>query len=94
MRIVTPRLFETLGMRLLEGRDFTPRDSAGRPRVVVVNERLAREFWPTGSALGRRVRMSWGDDELSAYLDGELKPEEMEQLARDIAAERPEAAVW
>ncbi|HJS57083.1 MAG TPA: ABC transporter permease [Vicinamibacteria bacterium] len=62
VRVVTPRLFETLGLRLLEGRDFTPQDSAERPRVVVVNERLARDFWPVVSPLGRRIRMSWGDD--------------------------------
>jgi hypothetical protein len=62
VRIVTPRLFETLGMRLLEGRDFTAQDSAARPRVVVVNERLAREFWPDRSPLGRHIRMSWGED--------------------------------
>jgi hypothetical protein len=36
--------------------------------------------------------MSWGDDKLSAYLDGELQPEEMEQLARDIAADAALAA--
>jgi putative ABC transport system permease protein len=62
VRIVTPRLFETLGVRLLEGRDFTPEDSAARPRVVVINERLARDLWPAVSPLGRRLRMGWGGD--------------------------------
>ncbi len=62
VRIVTPRLFETLGLRLLEGRDFAAFDTAERPRLVVVNERLAREFWPDQSPLGRRIRMSWGED--------------------------------
>lgn len=51
---MTPRLFETLGLRLLEGRDFTPQDSAERPRVVVVNEGLARDFWPDVSWAGAR----------------------------------------
>ncbi|HET7293788.1 MAG TPA: ABC transporter permease [Vicinamibacteria bacterium] len=62
VRIVTPGLFATLGMSILEGRDFTAADSADKPRSVVVNAALAREFWPGGSPLGRRIRMSWGED--------------------------------
>jgi putative ABC transport system permease protein len=67
VRMVTPGLLRTLGITLKEGRDFDERDVAGRPDVVIVNERLAREFWPGQSALGRRIRME--DDRM---LDGEV----------------------
>ncbi len=60
VRMVTPHLFRTLGIPLRAGRDFDEGDRAGRPRVVVVNERLAREFWPGQSALGRTIKMEWG----------------------------------
>jgi putative ABC transport system permease protein len=59
VRMVTPSLFRTLGIPLRAGRDFDEGDRVGRPRVVVVNERLAREFWPGQSALGRKIKMEW-----------------------------------
>jgi putative ABC transport system permease protein len=53
---VSPGYFATLGIRLLAGRDFDARDTDGRPPVAVVNETLARRFWPGESAIGKRVR--------------------------------------
>ncbi len=51
---VSPGYFETLGIPLVGGRDFTPEDRAGGPAVAIVNETLARRFWPGQSPLGRR----------------------------------------
>jgi putative ABC transport system permease protein len=53
--IVGPRYFETMGIPVVAGREFTPQD-ASAPRVVVVNETMARRFWPRQSPLGRRLR--------------------------------------
>jgi predicted permease len=47
--------FETLGVRLLEGRTFTSTDDAGHPGVIVINEAMARRFWPNESPIGKRV---------------------------------------
>ncbi|HEX7117182.1 MAG TPA: ABC transporter permease [Longimicrobiales bacterium] len=47
--------FETMGIRLVAGRGFTPDDRRGTPRVVLVNETAARVFWG-GDALGGRIR--------------------------------------
>ncbi|HZS08168.1 MAG TPA: ABC transporter permease [Blastocatellia bacterium] len=52
---VSTGYFETLGVRLLEGRFFTPADTADRPAVVIINETMARRFWPNESAVGKRV---------------------------------------
>jgi putative ABC transport system permease protein len=52
---VTPQYFETLGIRLLEGRSFTSADTADRPAVVIINETTARRFWPGESAVGKRI---------------------------------------
>jgi hypothetical protein len=50
--------FRTLGIPVLEGRAFEPADmlAPGLVRVVVINETLARQFWPGSSALGHRIR--------------------------------------
>ena len=55
-QIVTPGYFAAIGMRVLEGRDFTRSDTADAPAVVAVNETLARRAWPGVSPIGRRMR--------------------------------------
>ena len=52
--IVGPRYLETLGIPLARGRDFVEDDREGRHEVAVVNETLARKYWPGLDALGRR----------------------------------------
>jgi predicted permease len=47
--------FETMGVTLLAGRFFTADDAETRPRVLVIDDNLARRFWPNGDALGRRM---------------------------------------
>jgi putative ABC transport system permease protein len=46
VQITTPGYFQTLGIPVKRGRDFTARDSLTAPRVAIVNESLARRFWP------------------------------------------------
>ncbi|MEM6792914.1 MAG: ADOP family duplicated permease [Acidobacteriota bacterium] len=55
--IVGEGYFQTMGVPLLQGRGFTARDAAGRPGAVIVNEALARQLWPSGSALTQRVSL-------------------------------------
>jgi len=50
---IAPRLLETLRIPLIQGRDFDDRDLAGRPRVVIVNETLAKRMWPDGQPIER-----------------------------------------
>jgi macrolide transport system ATP-binding/permease protein len=52
---VWTRYFETMGIPLLEGREFTLRDEDQRTRVAIVNESFARRFFPGQSAIGRRL---------------------------------------
>jgi len=55
---ISPGYFQTLSVRLLDGRDFDARDAADSPRVVIVNQTLARRLWPGQSALGQRMRIA------------------------------------
>ncbi|MBI3473377.1 MAG: ABC transporter permease, partial [Candidatus Solibacter usitatus] len=52
---VTPGYFETLGIALLRGRYFDDRDRENAPFAVIVDERLARRFWPDRDPIGRRM---------------------------------------
>jgi len=56
LNTVSPDYFRTIGLPLVAGRDVNEHDDADAPPVVVVNETLARREWPTGSALGQRIR--------------------------------------
>jgi predicted permease len=49
--------FEAIGATLVAGRFFTADDTEGRPRVLIIDEPLARRFWPKGDALGKRMYM-------------------------------------
>ncbi len=53
--IVTPGYFHTLGISLLRGRDLTEADFDA-PHVVIVTQSFERQYWPDGSALGKRIR--------------------------------------
>jgi putative ABC transport system permease protein len=55
LHVVTPDHFRTLEIPIVRGRAFTPRDRAGSPRVVVLNETAARRLWPGQDPLGRRI---------------------------------------
>jgi ABC-type antimicrobial peptide transport system permease subunit len=49
--------FQTLGISLRQGRVFTSADQLDRPPVVIINEAMARQFWPGQSPLGKRVSL-------------------------------------
>jgi predicted permease len=51
---VGPGYLEALRLRLLRGREIRPQDRAGAPRVAVVNETMARHFWPGEDPIGKR----------------------------------------
>ncbi len=54
--IVTPNYFTTIGIPLVQGREFSASDTANAPGVVIVNEEFARRYFPGANALGKRVR--------------------------------------
>jgi predicted permease len=58
--VVGPGYFSAMGIPLLVGRVFDDRDTATSPKVAVINETMARQFFPGGSPIGRRFGI--GDD--------------------------------
>ena len=61
IRVADPKYFSTMGIPVLAGRVFTEHDTAAAARVVVINQSLARTFWPDESPLGQHLTMKdWG----------------------------------
>jgi predicted permease len=54
---VSDDYFATVGQPLIRGRGFRPTDRPGAPLVAIVNEALARRFWPNDDPVGKRLRM-------------------------------------
>ncbi len=53
---VSPDYLKTLGVRLVRGRWFTPRDREGAPAVALISQGLAQRYWPNQDPLGKRLR--------------------------------------
>jgi predicted permease len=68
---VSPGYFETMGVPLLAGRDFTKADGPGSPRVAVINEKLAQHLFGKENPLGRHVR--FGRDNVPVEIVGVAK---------------------
>jgi putative ABC transport system permease protein len=67
MERVTPKFFETTGIQLLRGRDFTWRDDRSAPPVAIINESLRRRVFPARDPLGERIRI--GNDPSRASIE-------------------------
>jgi putative ABC transport system permease protein len=78
---VTANLFSTLKAPLLRGRDFTARDTASAPWVTIINQTMARTFWPNENPMGKHVTLA---------LVPEERPREIIGVVRDIKADRYE----
>lgn len=59
---VDPSYLRTLGVPLLQGRWLSEEDREDTPRVALVNEAMAKKYWPSGSALGKRVSSVRGEE--------------------------------
>ncbi len=58
---VSPNFVTDIGARIVAGRDLMPADIFTAPRAVVINETLARQFWPAGDAIGAEVQIGAGE---------------------------------
>jgi putative ABC transport system permease protein len=86
---VTTGLFTTLQVPLLRGRDFTPRDSASAPWVAIINQTMARTFWPNEDPIGKQLTLD---------LVPEERPHQIVGIVGDVKVSRlqtkPEPAMY
>ena len=59
IRMATPGYFATLGLRVMSGREFTNDDDADAPRVVIINQTLAKSAWGTENPVGRSLVLDY-----------------------------------
>jgi putative ABC transport system permease protein len=90
IRPVSTQYFGTLGIPLKSGRDFSERDDAKAPGVAIINQTLAKRYWPNESPLGKRIRYS--DDWLTIIgVCGDTKHDALdESLVGTIYAHYPQ----
>jgi|SRR5579871_201771 len=92
---VSPGYFETLGVPIVRGRNFNPRDSRdgddfnGAP--VIISERTARKFWPGQDAIGRTIRFEPPADDFA--FSGERHPHSTSSVVIGIAKDIRSAAL-
>ena len=60
IRVVSPDYFKALGIPVKLGRVFTEQDRADTQRIAVIDENLARQYWPGANPIGQHIRGGWG----------------------------------
>jgi predicted permease len=60
--VACPNFFKTMGIPVVEGREFTDADTVNSAGVVVMNEATARRYWPKGGALGAHIKLGQFND--------------------------------
>jgi putative ABC transport system permease protein len=70
-RRISPGYLKTMGIPLLQGRLLTERDGPGAPHVILIDETLARQYWPRENPIGRRLRL-WGQFREVAGIVGQV----------------------
>jgi putative ABC transport system permease protein len=59
--VACPNYFRTMGIPVLKGREFTAQDTVSAPGAIVINETMARAFWPKQDPVGRAIRLGGSD---------------------------------
>jgi putative ABC transport system permease protein len=70
VNLVGPEYFQTVGIPLVRGREILDTDRRDRPRIAVINETLARRFWPEADPLGQFVYLKQSDTKLWQSSEG------------------------
>jgi putative ABC transport system permease protein len=73
VRMATPGYFATLGLPLISGREFTAQDDLDRPRVIIINESLARTAWKGQDPVGRTLILDYQNGPSSRQVVGVVR---------------------
>ena len=79
----SPDYFRTMGIAVVQGRNFSPSDTQGAPPVIIINEGLARRYFSDGKALGKRLKVL-----------GEKQPREIVGVVNDVRSLGLEKENW
>jgi predicted permease len=86
-RLISKDYFNSLGLKLMAGRNFDEHDIAGKPWRVIISERLAKRVWPGQNAIGRTARLWAGQSESKGEVIGVVSDIREHQLDSDPTLE-------
>jgi predicted permease len=85
--LISPNYFSAMGITILKGRDFDERDTREATKVTIVDERLAREYWPDEDPIGKRIRFGPPEDNEPWHtivgVVGEVKHQRLDASTRE-----------
>jgi putative ABC transport system permease protein len=87
IRYADPGYFTTMRIPLRRGRNSNTADGPKAPPVVLINEKMARQFWPTGDAIGQRLKIDmWKPDDVVEVIGvvGDLHPNTLDDEIRPM----------
>jgi putative ABC transport system permease protein len=86
VRVIDPNFFRTMGIPLLKGRTFTEREATEQSNVVIINETMARQYWPGQDPIGKRVSIEMSDPVVPTEIIGVVGNVKHEGLDTDVRA--------
>lgn len=81
---ITPKYFATLRTPILQGREFNDRDTAAGPPVVIINQTMAKRYWPNESPIGRHLTLDYVPNEPSREIVGVVADVRLSRQQRQI----------
>jgi putative ABC transport system permease protein len=81
---ITPNYFATLRTPVVTGREFNERDTAAAPSVIIINQTMAKRFWPNENPIGKFVKMDYVPDEPLREIVGVVGDVRMNRQQRQI----------
>jgi putative ABC transport system permease protein len=97
--VACPNILRTLGIRLVGGREFTDRDTVDAAGVVLINETLARRYWPNEDPVGKRIQIGSHVDPTEAWLTivgvfGDVRHRGLDQTTPPLLIRPYNQAAW
>jgi len=80
---VTPKYFATMKIPVIRGRDFTSQDTAAAPLVIIINQTMAKRFFPNEDPLGKRITLDFVPDEQPRQIVAVVGDTLQDRLQRD-----------
>lgn len=85
-RYISPEYFQTMGIPLRQGRDFSDRDREKSLPVVIISESMARQFWPGENPIGRRMTASFSAEQGLREIIGVVGDVKTQGLDTDVGS--------
>jgi putative ABC transport system permease protein len=81
---ITPNYFAALKTPILQGREFNDRDTAAAPPVIIINQTMARRYWPNQSPIGKRITLDYVPNEPTREVVGVVGDIRLSRQQRQI----------